>query len=318
MNDTAIKKLEEKIKGLEERKEQLGSIYHIIRENLNISSDAPLCNGDISSSGFKDKIEILEKEGSEMYKEILPSTHLVYSSWPKPKQVKIEREVSPRQEYDNFIIEMFKDIRAGKTSMSMHSDGSIVGLPLRRTSNILRRIVDEDKNPDNSDPYYDRIKDTVVILPQPSNDINLLKEDGNGYLKRYFKQNECLDIRHSSFTAPRKLKQLVNSLVGNNVIFYPIISEREYNSFESVWGSKIEIPFSFEIGDSDKESKYGRKITGGKVLAEVFSPFEQEDAEYVANFFQRNILKSYSTCAADYLKNKFTRKTYYSSPCCCG
>ncbi|MBS3055220.1 MAG: hypothetical protein J4452_01880 [Candidatus Aenigmarchaeota archaeon] len=286
----------------------------------------------------------MEIEATDLYRKILPVAHEIYTSFPKPKQVRTSRQME---------LESVKNMSgASSHEAGLLADFVRTGIPkyfatepkmsfedLEAATRGFRSIVDESANPDMTDPYWERIKGAILIEPHWVYDVPMVLEKENGlgefkdyrvpeyqslaysrFFQRYYKKlvhsNRARDkfVRNVLENLPepisialsggfvkertKKLGYILKSLVGEKVIFFPLktvdqLASLEEEEYKVHWTSvPLEFPvhkWTRSIGISSHRGEVETKKVIGKINAEEFNPFSQDDANHVTLFFKENI-----------------------------
>lgn len=255
--------------------------------------------GEIDKSGMREKVDSLKQEGTDIYKQILPSAHQIYFSWPLPKQIRGARqlrvEMAKAGEWSHCqggVIDKIKEIKTG-----IFSDTSVHSGSMRTFAYGLRELVKENKNPDQTDPYWDRIKDAVLIEPRPGYAVRCImaKEDGRGEFDKY---GRLPDMTIFNDTKPKeveikkgKLKREIDNLVGAKTIFIPVETRLDSQAYELASYRQPELSFEFDVHErySPETGKpEGRVIKTIKL--EEYNPLTNKNAETMYAFFEKHIL----------------------------
>lgn len=226
----------------------------------------------------RQRLEELAIQGTGAYQEIVPVAHALYASWPKPKQVRAERGLRSTMTTNRVV-----EIRTGLVEQGCVSPMSY--LELFGAAHALQALVNENRNPNQTDPYWERIRDAVVIEPRPGYviPINLHKEDGFGNWDWYYWFDECFRTSSDDGT-PSGIESLIGSLVGEKVIFFPISTKEESVAFRNACYANAELPFVVEVKKLNGDLEGMTYETIGMVKAEEFNPFARTDASYVTQF----------------------------------
>lgn len=249
--------------------------------------------GEIEKASMSERVNELERKGTQLYDQVVPLAHELYKSWPKAKQIRGSRylrvEMAKGGAFSHNMQAVFnylEDLERGRAkhmfNLPMNAD------EIRTAVYLLRGVVNENRNPDVTDPYWDRIRGSVVIEPRPGYAIKTLfhQENGNGLFDDY----EWERVLKSNSEIPKVIDELVEK---KKVIFFPIKTHLESVNFRHAWD--LQLPFEFEVREpEEKVDRIMIEFTGklvGKIVAEEFSPFTSEDSKRVKQFLQKHILK---------------------------
>jgi len=168
------------------------SELEIIVSQINrIQEDMGKVKNSFHKEPYREKIECLESEAAKFYGYALKPANQIYSSWPKPKQIRAGRQMrvamedagewSHGQQGTYGIVE---EIQKGKIGcLRKRSIGEVV-VKLRSLKTIpyaFRELVRENRNPDATDPYWDIIKGSFTINGGcGEGELSFGMENGNG------------------------------------------------------------------------------------------------------------------------------------------
>lgn len=274
--------------------------------------------GQIEDAGMTGRTESLQWKGTRIYETIFPDANMIFATWPKPKQIRgcrtMRVEMSKAGVWhfnQGGVFQFIEQLEKGEAQRSFPDLPMHMG-DLKTAVNFLRAIVQENRNPDVTDPYYDRIKDAYLIEPRPSYWIPVLinHEEGNGKFKSC---EDAFDNINGKDTQKRikKVEDQINALVGKKVIFIPIRNRLESLCFEHVPIEKPEITFEFDVRKPVQRRVSGLhypppmreedgKITiteykgelVRKVKAEEYAVFTAEAAKHVIEVITSEMLES--------------------------
>ncbi len=249
---------------LEKTAGQLGEIYANSRQ------------GEIEAAGKSGAVNSLQKEGALVYRGILPFASELFSSWPELKQIRAMRQLRVAMSragffshYEKKLFINVEEIESGIYDRRFE----INQMGLKTMAYGLRELVSENRNPDESDEYYDRIKYSTIVQPRPGYRIQaqFFKADKRGCFER------CDNLETDSVA----VEAAISELVGSKVIFYPLCTKDDLVCFDRAWDEKPEIPFEFEMKTGVIK----------KIRAEEFYPLKRKSADYIKGFFRENIFR---------------------------
>lgn len=231
--------------------------------------------GDIDAAGKREAVCSLQKEGALAYRQILPFASELFSSWPEPKQIRATRQLRVamakagfHKHYENELFTKVEEIESGVYFMHR---GEMQQRDLMTLGYGLRELVSENRNPDESDDYWDRIKYSTIVQPRPGYRISaqFFKADKRGFFER------CDNLETDSAAVEATISELVSS----KVIFYPLRTKDDLVWFDKAWAEKPEIPFEVKAGVAET------------IRAQEFYPLRRKNADYVKGFFREHIFR---------------------------
>jgi len=234
-------------------------------------------SGDIEEAGKNRTVSLLQDKGGAAYKGVLPAASELFSSWPVQKQIRACRQLRVAMEKAGFhahnVRDMYDKLEEIESGRCTHSR-TFFYQDFKTLVYGLRELVNENKNADDTDAYWDRIKYSTIIKPKPGYSIkaHFMKADERGCF------NELPNIESDPFDIEANIDELVNS----KVIFYPLQTKDDLVWFEKAWPEKPEIPFEFEM-------KTGVIKT---IKAQEFYPLKRKNADYIKGFFRQYIFRS--------------------------
>jgi hypothetical protein len=261
-------------------------------------------DGQLDYAGVYEEVKKLMEEGNELYEEILPTAHEIYSRWPEAKQARGERQLRSAMSdaahlkvRDIELTRIVEGIKTGELKrderLMWHGVDNLAKYDvLTAVAYGLKALIEENRNPDNTDPYWERIKGAVIIVPRTSHyaySIHLYKQ--KGFLEwDDYKMEETFKVEVDGFTwsenSVKNLEILLNSLIREKVFFFPVKSKEELSNFCRALRENITLPFELEVRKYDEDKKDYTGDVVGKVIAEEFVPFTEKDARHVFDFFK--------------------------------
>lgn len=239
----------------------------------------------------------LSSAASATWQTAYGMAHQAYRSWPKAKQVVIEREL--RRALGNKysfgsagVQEVIDEVKTGRPSPYRDLWGGVKNpefcpADMRDAAKGLDVLIKAWGSSETEDAYYAKIKDAVVLLPMVWNihqaDMIILKEDGDGNLP----EQGTINLHHNDIG---EIDALIQQLIGQKVIFFPIENQDQTISFYDAH-YKPEMPFEFEVYLT-RYVPHGREIDRkskplGKLTAQVYNPLTETDAINIAEFFAK-------------------------------
>jgi hypothetical protein len=256
--------------------------------------------GEIERAGMQSQVASLEWEATRLYKATVPTAHEIYGKFPRPKAVRAERQMKLEMVTVNYgsggAIDRVKELREGKYN-PLFPDLPFNTVQILAVAQGLRALVAENRNPDVTDAYWERVRDAVIIEPRPgySMPIILHTEDGFGNFELQHRYGETARLDSQKSTT-KDLQPLIESLIGGRVIFFPLKTSEEVSAYDHARHKNLHLsmeePFEFEVRTWDENVQNFVGESKGTVKAAEYNPFAKEDAENVVKFFGEHILQS--------------------------
>jgi len=205
----------------------------------------------------EDLIKKLRQRGTEHCTKIVPVAHEFYMNLPKSKRMRYSREVRLRvanavgNTFNACVVtESIDQIHTGQVQSFLFGSASEEDMIMLGT--CLEALVEEHNNPNATDKYWERIKDSYMIIPYKGK-IQLQKEQDGAF---------------KALTDNENPKDAIKSLIGKKVIFYPIGDLSDYYSYLWAQKGKLEQRFEFirmEVVDVKPSCSFFKGITWGEI-----------------------------------------------------
>ena len=241
---------------------------------------------------MEEVLNSLKQEARRLHITTIPVAHELYLLLPKAKKVRSDRKMrvamaaTDRDSHHSSggVYEVLGNIR----------DGTVRGMPDTARDSLfpnylataLRALVEESRNGNCTDPYWNEIRDSYAIAPWPFRPIRVefSREDGLGEFRRY-KYDETVGSLNDSQTI-EATNRIIEDLVGEKVFFFPIRNHPESVAYYGAQRAQPEMVFNFDV--REVEERGPGNITYGKVIGGInawrFDSFRKQDATEVKNF----------------------------------
>ena len=231
--------------------------------------------------------EALHLEGTEVYQAVVPVAHRIYAAWARPKQVRGSRQlrVAVGSHSTTGAFWTVGQIETGEyhtlSNLPKHSDD------MRRFASALRELVREDQNPDQTDPYWDRIRGATIVTPRPGYCVPVLfsRENGRGLFDGHGKADSGYSLED-----PGEIAGVIDDLVGGKVIFFPIATREQSVAYGVAQGRQPEMQFEVDMipyrWDWDREDLVVAGRSQGVLKAQELEPFTEGNARRVLAFLR--------------------------------
>lgn len=256
--------------------------------------------GQLWDAKVEERVKQLCIDGTRVFEETLPEAKAIYGLWSQPKVAMARRYLRVEMEKGDWLgknqaglFNMLECVEKGTRQSTFGFD--MHAGEISTAVFLFRGIVDMNRRPEIPNPYFDTIKDSVIIEPRPGYSIPALFHvpDMNGESSVGNSLGEVgLDLSKT------EIRTALNMFVGRKVILIPIKNRLESANFEDTRHKAGEIPLHFQVkepvrvpnkhhGGIPFENEFSIEYTGklvGTVTAVLFPSLTQRQADEIAEF----------------------------------
>lgn len=245
----------------------------------------------------KEERNKVEGRGTEIYRQLVPLAHQLYTSWAETKQIKASKYMRFEMAKIGFfgvhqggILSIVEDVQKGEARTYKKTPEPFISLATIIPG--FKYLIKENQDPDTTYPYLDRIQGAVVIVPMTgyAGTIHISKINERGEFENY---SDFRPTEHKGDVCREEIPKIVKSMVGRKVIFFPIETQTDYEWYSHNHG--VELPFEFEVRDWEGPGWRGTHVVCPeklvrKIVAEEYEEFTEADAERVNSFLLEHTL----------------------------